>query len=178
MPGPARDVAPAAALRWIRPAAWALLLALAAFQAYAHRYVIGPDGMSYLDLSDAVTQGDWRRLLDLYWSPGYPFLIGLARLVTGSGPRTEIAVMHAVNFVGFAAMLAAFEYLLRGVIAIRVPRSALSERWAEAIAYGLFAFLAFTMTPLELTTPDLFSDAAILLAFGAMLRLRGCRPEA
>lgn len=128
--------------------------------------------MSYLDLSDAVTQGDWRRLLDLYWSPAYPALIGLVRLISGSGPRTEIAAIHVVNFVGFVAMLAAFEYLWRGLLRLRVPRSALSGPWAEAIAYGLFALLAFTMTPLELTTPDLFSDAAILLAFGALLRLR------
>jgi len=128
--------------------------------------------MSYLDLSDAVTQGDWARLLDLYWSPAYPALIGLARLISGAGPRSEIAAIHVVNFVGFVAMLAAFEYLLRNLLRLRVPRSALSGPWAEAIAYGLFAVLAFTMTPLELTTPDLFSDAAILLAFGALLRLR------
>jgi hypothetical protein len=128
--------------------------------------------MSYLDLSDAVTRGDWRRLLDLYWSPGYPVLVGVARLLTGAGAGAEIAVVHAVNFLGFVAMLAGFEYLLRGVLAICVSRSPLSERWGEAIAYGLFAVLAFTMTPLELTTPDLFSDAAILFAFGALLRLQ------
>src|SRR5205085_3133246 len=60
-----------------RIVAWAVLLALAAFQAYAHRYVIGPDGVSYLDLSDAVVTGHWSRLLNLYWSPLYPVLIGI-----------------------------------------------------------------------------------------------------
>ena len=39
-------------------------------------------------------------------------------------------------------------------------------------AYGFFGVLALTMTPLELTTPDLLGDAAIFFAFGALLRLR------
>lgn len=158
-----------------------MLLALAAFQAYAHRYVIGPDGMSYLDLSDAVTGGGWRRLVDLYWSPGYPVLIGLGRLVSGAGPRGEIAVIHGVNLVCFAAMLAAFEYFLVSVLSLatRVRGAALAGPLGLAIAYGLFGVLALTMTPLELTTPDLVSDAAILLAFGALLRLRdGVAPGA
>jgi hypothetical protein len=67
-----------------------VLLGLAAFQAYAQRYVMGPDGMSYLDLSDAVTGAGWSRLVDLYWSPGYPLLIGVTRLITRAGPQAEI----------------------------------------------------------------------------------------
>ena len=43
--------------RRIRAVAWIVLVALAAYQAYANRYVVGPDGMSYLDLSDAIVGG-------------------------------------------------------------------------------------------------------------------------
>ncbi|MGH7619905.1 MAG: hypothetical protein ACREPM_22050, partial [Gemmatimonadaceae bacterium] len=160
--------------RRIRLIAWVVLLAVAGFQAYAQRYAIGPDGMSYLDLSDAITLKDWGRLLDLYWSPLYPALIGVARLVTGAGPRTEIAVVHAVNFACFVVMLAAFEYLLASVLrlAARVRGPVLNGPWAIAASYFFFGVLAFTMTPLELTTPDLLSDAAMFIALGAVLRLR------
>lgn len=157
-----------------RLAAWAILLALAAFQAYAQRFVIGPDGISYLDLSDAVVTGNWSRLLNLYWSPLYPALIGIGRVISGAGPQHEIPVVHAVNFVCFAGMLAAFEYLLVSILSMAntVRWSILGHRWGAALSYALFGIFALTMIPLELTTPDLLNAALAFVAFGAMLRLR------
>jgi hypothetical protein len=158
----------------VRPAAWTILLALAAFQAYAQRYAVGPDGVSYLDLSDAVVHGRWSELVNLYWSPLFPLLIGLARRVAGSGPAIELPIVHAVQFGAFVLLCAAYEYFVIPVLAIarRVPRSPLGMRWGRAAAYALFGFFALTMTPLELTTPDLLVGAASLVAFGALLRLR------
>lgn len=160
--------------RTIRLVARLVILGLAAFQAYAQRFAVGPDGISYLDLSDAVVTGRWSGLINLYWSPLYPALIGLARLVVGAGPRWEVATLHAVNFVCFVAMFAAFEYLLIEILdlARRTRHSALAGTWGVIGAYGLFAVFALTMTPLELTTPDLLSSGAIFVAFGALLRLR------
>lgn len=151
-----------------------MILALAAFQAYAHRYTIGPDGISYLDLSDAVVNGRWSQLVNLYWSPLYPALIGLARLVTHASPASEVAVVHAVNFASFVAMLGAFEYMLVSILSLarRTRRSMLAGPWGLAGIYVLFACFALTMIPMELTTPDLLSAAAVFIALGALLRLR------
>jgi hypothetical protein len=112
-------------------------------------------------------------LVNLYWSPLYPFLVGLMRLVTGGGARGEVAAMHATNFVCFAMMVAAFDYFIIQVfkISARTPGTVLRGRWGTAAAYGLFGAVALTMTPLELTTPDLLSSAAIFVALGALLRL-------
>ncbi len=152
-----------------------ILLALAGFQAYAQRFTISPDGMSYLDLSDAVVNGRWSELLNVYWSPLYPALIGIARAISGAGPATEIGVVHAVNFACFVAMLAAFDYMLGAVraIASSTRGSVLGGSWGLAGAFVLFGCFALTMIPLELTTPDLLSGAAVFVAFGALLRLRG-----
>jgi len=90
--------------RRTRIVAWIVILAIAAYQAYAQRFVIGPDGISYLDLSDAVTTGEWSRLLNLYWSPLYPFLVGILRLVFPSA-YWEIAVAHLLNFGLFAGSI-------------------------------------------------------------------------
>ncbi len=159
--------------RKIRLAAWAIILALAVFQAYANRYAVSPDGMSYLDLSDAVVQGKWSGLVNLYWSPLYPFLVGAVRAAAGAGPRGEVAAMHFTNAVCFVGLIAAFDYFLIQVLAIasRVRGAALRGARGTACAYGLFGMTALTMTPLELTTPDLLSNAAIFVALGAMLRL-------
>ena len=77
--------------RTIRLTAWVAILALAAFQAYAQRFSVGPDGISYLDLSDAVVSGRWSTLINLYWSPLYPVLVGVGRVIAGAGPRWEFS---------------------------------------------------------------------------------------
>jgi hypothetical protein len=169
--------------RTIRVLAWVVVLALAGYQAYASRYAVSPDGIAYLDLSDAVVRGRWSGLTSLYWSPLYPIVIGLARLLVGTGAEHEVPVMHFVNVLGLAAAFGAYEYFLTSVLALagRVRGSALGGRWGRAACYALFVCIAFTLTPLELTTPDLFAAAAVFAALGAMLRLRdpldsGARP--
>jgi hypothetical protein len=159
--------------RRTRLAAWGIILTLAAFQAYANRYAISPDGVSYLDLSDAVVTGRLGEIVNLYWSPLYPFLVGLTRLVTGAGPRGEVAAIHATNVVCFGAMFAAFDYFVIQAFALSARRrgTVLHGVRGTAGAYGLFGAVALTMTPLELTTPDWLSNAAIFLVLGAMLRL-------
>ena len=160
--------------RAIRRIAWVLVVALAAFQAYAQRYAVGPDGVAYLDLSDAVVAGHWSGLINLYWSPLYPLLIGVARLLTSASPAGEVAVVHALGAVLFLGMFAAYEYFLMAVLelAAETRHSVLGGKWGAAAAYGFFICVAFTLTPLQLTTPDLLAATTTLLAFGALLRLK------
>lgn len=129
--------------------------------------------MSYLDLSDGITGGHWSRLVNLYWSPLYPALIGGARLLSRAGAESEIAVVHAVNLLCFVATLGAFDYMFMSILSLagRTRRSALSGPAGVAGAYALFGCFTLTMIPLELTTPDLLNAAASLAAMGAMLRL-------
>jgi hypothetical protein len=162
-----------------RAVAWTILIALAAFQAYAQRYVIGPDGVSYLDLSDGVVTGHWSRLINLYWSPAYPVLVGIARKLTHAGPGMEIQLLHAVNVVCFAAMLWTFDYMLMSILSLaaRTRDSILGGPLGVTAAYLLFGFCALVMVPLELTTPDMLNAVTAFAAFGAMLRLRGGTPR-
>jgi hypothetical protein len=160
--------------RGIRGLAWLLVVAIAFFQAYAQRYIVGPDGVAYLDLSDAVVAGHWSGLVNLYWSPLYPLLVGLARVVMRASPAGEVPAMHVVNAAAFLATFAAYEYFLAPVLrmAAETRHAVLGGRWGLAVAYGLFICVAFTLTPLELTTPDLLAAAATLAAFGALLRVK------
>ncbi len=166
--------------RGVRALAWLLVVAIAVFQAYAQRYAVGPDGVAYLDLSDAVVAGRWSGLVNLYWSPLYPLLVGLARIVTRASPAGEVPVMHAVNAAAFLATFAAYEYFLAPVLGIapETRHAVLGGRWGRAVASGLFISVAFTLTPIELTTPDLLAAAATFAAFGALLRLRNSASDA
>ena len=75
-------------------------LALAAFQAYAQRY-------SRRARRHRLSRSERRRrqpvigpaLINLYWSPLYPVLIGVARVIAARRRRAKSLTMHAVNVV-------------------------------------------------------------------------------
>src|SRR5688572_33106716 len=101
----------------VRRIARALLVLLAAFQAWTFRHMVSPDGVAYLDLSDAVVTGRLGDLVSGYWSPLYAIAIGLVRLLVLwtplGGPYWEFALIHVVNFGAFLLALGAFEWFLR-----------------------------------------------------------------
>jgi hypothetical protein len=158
-----------------RAGAWLILLVLAGVQAWSARFYVTPDGVSYMDLSDAVLTGHWRELLNGYWSPLYPALIGILRFVLRPSAYWEFGVVHLLNVVLFAVSLLGFEYLvaaLRELGRTQWDKPGLSTAWGTVGAYTIFGVLSLMMTPLLLPTPDLLVSAASLFAFGALLRLR------
>ena len=158
-----------------RVGAWLALLLLATIQAWSSRFYMTPDGVSYMDLSDAVLTGRWGELLNAYWSPLYPALIGLLRAILHPTPYWEFAVVHLLNLLLFAASLAAFEYLIDALGRIgreQWGKPGLDTPGGRAGAYTLFGAFTLMMTPLLLPTPDLLVSAASFLVFGALLRLR------
>ena len=57
----------------VRAAFWAVGVVLAGVQAWAFRYYVSADAISYLDMSDGVMPGgSWHRLINGVWSPLYP----------------------------------------------------------------------------------------------------------
>ena len=96
----------------VRAGAWVVLLALAGAQAWSSRFYATPDGVSYMDLSDAVLSGHWSELLNAYWSPLYPALIGAFRAILHPTPYWEFAVAHLLNLLLFVASLLGYEYLI------------------------------------------------------------------
>ena len=176
-PAPRRERAPADRVRVICFIARAVIVLLAALRAWDARHDMSPDGISYLDLSDAVVQGRWTGLVSTYWAPLYPVLIGVARLALGwtslGTPANEFALVHAVNLGLFVVSLAAFEWLV-----FELTKSAacwgdrtLASPWSRIGAYALFGALTLAMSPPSLTTPDLLVNATCFAAFASVLRV-------
>ena len=89
-----------------------LAVALAAVQAWGGRFLIKPDGVSYLDIADAYLRGDWRNAVSTYWSPLYSWLL-CRPSPSRPPPLWEFPIVKIVNFAIFLAVLAAFEWFAR-----------------------------------------------------------------
>src|SRR5216684_5364061 len=126
-----------------RPIIWVALLILAGMQAWAARFTTTPDGMSYVDLSDAVVHGRLGQLVNAYWSPLYPACLGLLRLVLRPGPYWEYPVQHLLNLLLFAGSILGFEYFLNalGAIAVTWGRTELLTSRGRIVAYLFFGLL-------------------------------------
>ena len=153
---------------------WSILLILGSLQAWAARFSVTPDGVSYIDLSDGVVTGRLGDVVNAYWSPLYPLLLGVLRLILRPTAYWEFAVIHLLNLLLFAASIAAFEYFLRALTRVAAGRGRreLTTTSGRVVAYVIFGLLSLLMTPLALPTPDLLLSAASLVTFGALLRLR------
>ena len=151
---------------------------MGALQGWGFRHSVSPDGVAYLDLSDSIVRGQVGGIVNGYWSPFYPTLVGLIRIAvspTALGqPYWEFALLHVVSFVGFVLALAAFEWFLRSLHATSIVWNALKpvSPAGLAVAYLLFGIASLGMVSVAATVPDFFLFAAMLAAFACVLRLR------
>lgn len=168
-----------------------MCVGFALLEAWSQRQFINEDGISYLDMSDALLRHNWHLLINPIWSPLYPFLIGIVTWLTHPSAHWEVPLVHVLNFVIFLGALASFEFLLRQVISILRRENGRGDADSAAplpiwiwqlLGYSLFAWSTFGMlwAP-RMVTPDLcvamfvYLDAALLLSLrGSTNKLRTC----
>lgn len=157
-----------------------LVLLLGAARAWIGRFSMDADGISYLDLSDAFRRHDWHGFVNAYWSPLYPTLLGIGRMVLPSTKRWELMGAHLVNLFIFGAALACFEFFyaeLRRSVAVNHSTpggdSSPIPEWALwLLAHALFLWVSLDLITLWGVCPDLCVSAFIYVTSGLMLRFR------
>ncbi len=154
---------------------------LALMQGWQKRYDIWSDGLSYLDMADAFSKGDWQTAVNGTWSPLYPFLIGMVFAMLRPTQVMEGPTVQVLNLVILALAAAAFAVLVRELALYdsRPARGAASWRkgalWRTAM--GLVAAVVFTQTTLkqfirnDYVSPDLTVAAAFFLATALVVRI-------
>src|SRR5262245_55437968 len=130
------------------PRARTLIIALRAFvlvfgaaALWLARDPMNPDGVAYLDASDVYLSGGWPAAGSGYWSPPYPTLLAVARVVAGQGAAREQSIVQGVNFVIFLCAFAALEYLVREVrwtTRAQLPGAPPNDTAWLALVYALF----------------------------------------
>jgi hypothetical protein len=155
-----------------------VLIVAGALQAWSNRHAMNPDGVSYLDLARAVSEGGLGDAVNAYWSPLYPWLLGLALVLLRPDAFWEFSVAHAVNLGIFLLTLGAFEFFLTQVLAAREPlrRDDDAEQQVPVWVWRLLGYAAFGWATLLLSglvgvSPDLLVVMVVFLAAGIIVRL-------
>jgi hypothetical protein len=157
----------------------AAILFYGAWEAWVYKFKpYSDDAVSYLDVSDSVVAGHLRGVLNEYWSPLYPVLIGIMRVLVRPSAYWEFAALKLVNLALLVFALFSFRWFLRELVrwqrsetdAAGVAEIGPSERQWIAIGFCLFAWAALVGTHLMANTPDLGWAGFVFLAIGLALR--------
>jgi hypothetical protein len=135
---------------------------------------MNPDGVAYLDASDVYLSGGWPAAGTGYWSPLYPTLLAVARLIAGRSAARELAIAQGVNFIVFLSAFAALEYFVREIrwaTRARHPGALPNDTTWRTLVYALFGVLTIGWIGLWMLTPDLLVAAIVLAIAGVCVRL-------
>jgi len=137
---------------------------------------MNPDGLSYLDLASGALMSGPAKLMNAYWSPGYPALIGVALFVFRPSPDQEFPVIHFVNFLVFILTLWAFSLFFRYWFAATHGNDVDEvyedkKRYLTPFAFCTFLYFTLKFIGTETVTPDLGVAATVFLAAGITCRL-------
>lgn len=157
---------------------WCLAIALGALEVWAHRNEMNPDGISYIEMAEAAAQGGRHALLNGYWSPLYPLLLGVSFRLFHPGIRWEFAAVHLVNLGLYLVDFLCFEIFLKELLAARRTESGLHE-WLRPVpekilwTWGYLLFLwssQFWLSP-AMVNPDIMVAGVACLATALLLRI-------
>jgi hypothetical protein len=155
-----------------------ITMVFGAVNAWAGRFSMNPDGISYLDVGSSFARHDWAHAFNAWWSPLYPWSLGILLSLAKPSPRWEFPLVQAFNFVLFVTALFAFRYFLGSLLNFchRRDATASTARSLPDWALILIGYATFWWASLELVTiydvsPDLAVLAVVCLAGGLLLRL-------
>jgi len=165
----------------LRVSCWLIALVLGAAQAWATRFTMNPDGVSYLDIGDAYWRLDWHNAINTYWSPLYSWILGFFLKLLKPSLYWEYPLTHLVNFLAYVFALACFEFFLVCFIRNQQSRDRGPIPNEEAIpaycwwllGYSFFLSTSLLMIGLALVTPDMCVAGFVYLASALVLEIRG-----
>ena len=167
--------------RVLRIAFSGLVIFFGLVEFWINRDSTNTDGISYLDLGSAFARHDWSAAVNAYWSPLYPFLLGIALRLLKPAAYWEFTVAHLVNFLIFAGAAAAFQFFLSRFMLYRSARIASADlvTWSvlpdwsvRALGYTLFLWSSLQLITIAVLSPDMTVELFVYLAAGIVLGMR------
>ncbi len=143
--------------------------------AWASRYDMNPDGISYIDIGEQVAiHSNWDALLNVYWSPVYPALIALMWRILKPSPAYEFPAIHMLNWLIFLFSAVTFGWFLVALEGARPGNRTsgkpeegapadlqVSSRIFVVFGYSVLFWSMVRFIPTSLATPDLLLTAIL-----------------
>jgi len=171
-------------VRWVSFFSRVLALILGAIHTWAAAtsYSMNADGVSYLDMGDAIFHGDWATGISAVWSPLYAWILGAVMRLFNPTMEWEFPLVHIVNYLIFLFALVCFEFFWGQLVQyhqqVQIEKDT-GQRfigWPDWAlwAVGYLVFITATLTLIEIwsVTPDMLMAAFVLLAAGLLLKIR------
>lgn len=162
--------------------AWTVAILLGLMNVIPNRFIMNPDGISYLNLATLYQHGDWASAVNGYWSPLYPFLLAVTLKLVPASAGSESTVVHGLNFVIYLGAFAAFRFFFAELRASQNQQqssepggtdvASLQSLAETACAYSLFFWCAFSYVGFALVTPDMTLSLLLFIAAGLVIKLR------
>jgi hypothetical protein len=168
-------------LRGLRIAFWFIGGVTGFLQIWLQDHIIWADSLSYLDSGDMLWQGDFSNAITNHWSPGLPFLLGLALKVLHPIGLWEVAVVKLVDLLILLFAMGSFDFFV-SQFCLYHKRSAVSEYLgtklvaptlaSTSVGYLLFIWTITHLLPTWYTTPDMLVMGILFLTFGLLLKIK------
>lgn len=158
----------------LEPSLICLTLALAVVHAWAGRDAMNVDGMSYMDAGNAFFRHDWALAINGWWSPLYPWTLGMVLGIAKPSPQWEFPLVHVVNLVVFVGCLFAFRSFVHALLSFVRERtkSALPDWIFILLSYSIFAWIGLEIGTVFDISPDLAVIGCCCWTAGALIRAR------
>ena len=161
----------------LRRVFWCAAVVIGLLQVWAHRNVVSPDGISYIEMAERAARGDWHALVNGYWSPLYPFLLSLSFRMVHPPIQWQFTLVHCVNFVAYLFSFGCFQVFLTELFAARAtaqpPRvlRPFPEKTFWILGCLLFFWSSWAWLTPVMTTPDMIVAALVYVATALLLRI-------
>lgn len=142
---------------------------------FFQRWNVDPDGVSYVDLAQALLAHGPSALVSGYWSPLFPALLGVAYRIVPPTIETMYPTAHWVAFGVFALATWFFARLLSQLSSrVAAFREAGAAKQVAAITVAWCAYAVFMLKGLgvRLVTPDAGVSLVVFYVAGELLALR------
>lgn len=138
--------------------------------------VYGSDAVQYLDMSRALSSGDWKLAMNPLWGLGYPLLLTGLRPAFSNGMAGDLLAVRVLNVAIFAATWMSFWFLIRG---LRPRNSEPMLRWdwrgrKDLLFFGLICLFAATQICIDRVSrvgPDQLVACLFFLVCGLLARM-------
>lgn len=161
----------------IRISFWLIGICAGGFLTYTTRFYLTGDGINYIEMGEALRNGNWGGLVNLTESPGYAFLLGLGQILLDTNRSNELPLLKIVNFASLlVAMIACDAFLAR----IRKNGESIGFEHEQplpffvisALCYSVFLFSALNWVKLRLVAPEMMVLALVTAIVSLILRIR------